>query len=327
MKTDFATLQTLMNSHGRRREPFVFVVDYAMEHCLFLPRPLEETGVWWATEHASNARPEADSGGAVAALRVISAPMPEEYERAFQTIVRGLRHGDSFLANLTGRAAVECNLTFEEVFARARAKYKLLLPDEFVCFSPESFVKISDGRIYAYPMKGTIDATEQQARERLLQSPKERCEHNTIVDLLRNDLSRVATNVCVSRFRYVESLSTQRGPLLQTSSEIVGQLPADWPSRLGDILGQLLPAGSICGAPKQATLRLIDQAETAPRGWYTGVWGYFDGLRLDSAVMIRCLQRGADGRVYFHSGGGITVNSLLRDEYAELLQKIYLPIP
>ncbi|MDE6243811.1 MAG: chorismate-binding protein, partial [Muribaculaceae bacterium] len=62
----------------------------------------------------------------------------------------------------------------------------------------------------------------------------------------------------------------------------------------------------------------------APRGWYTGVFGYFDGRVMRSAVMIRCIQRSPDERLFFHSGGGVTVNSDCREEYEELLTKVYL---
>ena len=94
--------------------------------------------------------------------------------------------------------------------------------------------------------------------------------------------------------------------------------------RMGDIILPLLPAGSISGAPKPATVDLISKSEIAPRGWYTGVFGYFDGIEMQSAVMIRCLQRGDDGKLYFHSGGGVTVNSDCQEEYDELLTKVYL---
>jgi para-aminobenzoate synthetase component 1 len=174
-------------------------------------------------------------------------------------------------------------------------------------------------------MKGTIDASIPEAETVLINDYKERCEHNTIVDLLRNDLSMVAEKVRVSRFRYVDRIKTQSGEILQTSSEIVGDLPADWHSSVGDLVFRLLPAGSICGAPKPATVRLIAAAEQSDRGWYTGVWGYYDGVNLDTAVMIRCLAN-EEGKTVFHSGGGITVNSCAEDEYNEVLQKIYLPI-
>ena len=173
-------------------------------------------------------------------------------------------------------------------------------------------------------MKGTADATEPGAEEKLLGNYKELCEHHTIVDLMRNDLNSVASEVRVRRFRYVGNIETSHGPILQTSSNITGVLPEESVNRFGDVILPLLPAGSICGAPKQATLELISRAETAPRGWYTGVFGFFDGVTMRTAVMIRCLQRHTDGRLFFHSGGGITVNSDEEEEYSEMLAKIYL---
>ena len=169
-------------------------------------------------------------------------------------------------------------------------------------------------------MKGTIDATLPDAENRLLQNHKETCEHYTIVDLIRNDLNIVATRVQVKRFRYVEKIHTSQGEILQTSSEISG-----WQNELGTLLFKLLPAGSISGAPKAATQKLIRQAEGLPRGYYSGVFGYFDGQTLDSAVLIRFIEK-VDNRYYFRSGGGITVNSQAKEEYQEILEKIYLPI-
>ena len=180
-------------------------------------------------------------------------------------------------------------------------------------------------KILSYPMKGTIDATLPDAENRLLQNHKETCEHYTIVDLIRNDLNIVATRVQVKRFRYVEKIHTSQGEILQTSSEISGQLPDGWQNELGTLLFKLLPAGSISGAPKAATQKLIRQAEGLPRGYYSGVFGYFDGQTLDSAVLIRFIEK-VDNRYYFRSGGGITVNSQAKEEYQEILEKIYLPI-
>ena len=93
-----------------------------------------------------------------------------------------------------------------------------MLPGRLVCFSPECFVRITDGVIRSYPMKGTIDAALPDAEARLLEDYKERCEHYTIVDLIRNDLNRIADRVRVERFRYVEKIATLRGEILQTSS-------------------------------------------------------------------------------------------------------------
>ena len=249
----------------------------------------------------------------------------ETYQEKFRIVHQGLSRGDSFLLNLTERTPIETNLTLEQIFYHSQARYKLLLPDRLVCFSPESFVRIENNEILSYPMKGTIDATLPDAENRLLQNHKETCEHYTIVDLIRNDLNIVATRVQVKRFRYVEKIHTSQGEILQTSSEISGQLPDGWQNELGTLLFKLLPAGSISGAPKAATQKLIRQAEGLPRGYYSGVFGYFDGQTLDSAVLIRFIEK-VDNRYYFRSGGGITVNSQAKEEYQEILEKIYLPI-
>jgi para-aminobenzoate synthetase component 1 len=326
MRIDVKTLQALMNEHGKLHKPFVFAVDYDMHSCLFFEDPMTCSEIRWATERANN-------GAATTPLNCTNLPKLDikhalsfdEYEQKFNIVQAGLLHGDSFLTNLTVGVEVECNMTFEEVYNLCYAKYKFLIPGEFVCFSPERFIRISDNKIYAYPMKGTIDASIKEAESLLMNSYKEKCEHNTIVDLLRNDLSMVSGNVRVSRFRYIDRIGTLNGEILQTSSEIVGDLTSAWHENVGEIVCRLLPAGSICGAPKPATLQLIADAEQTPRGWYTGVWGYYDGASLDTAVMIRCLAN-ENGKTYFHSGGGITVNSSAKDEYNEVLQKIYLPI-
>ena len=236
----------------------------------------------------------------------------------------GLARGDSFLLNLTVATGLETDWTLEEIFHRAWSPYRLLVPGRFVCFSPEIFVRVDEGVISSYPMKGTIDASVPDAGRVILEDYKERSEHNTIVDLIRNDLNRVAERVDVRRFRYIDRLRVSRGEILQVSSEVTGRLTGDYYSRLGEVVFGMLPAGSISGAPKPSTLRIIARAEGERRGFYTGVFGYFDGKRLDSAVMIRYIEV-RDGRYYFRSGGGITINSECRAEYEEVLAKVYLP--
>ena len=129
----------------------------------------------------------------------------------------------------------------------------------------------------------------------------------------------------VTRYRYCDCLETNKGPILQTSSEICGVLPEDYLSHIGDILFRLLPAGSITGAPKPKTMEIIAEAENYERGFYTGVMGYFDGRNLDSAVMISFIEQ-ENGHLYFKAGGGITGKSVLESEYNEMKQKIYVPI-
>ena len=163
------------------------------------------------------------------------------------------------------------------------------------------------------------------AKEVLLRDEKEAAEHATITDLIRNDLSRVASEVTVTRYRYLDELHTHCGRLLQMSSEIRGRLPENYHEKLGSLFFELLPAGSITGAPKKKTVEIIREAETYDRGFYTGVMGYFDGKNLDSAVMIRFLEH-TDGGFVYKSGGGITFRSTARSEYEEMIQKIYVPI-
>ena len=327
---DSSTLRDTLNRLGEARKPFLWGISYDMSRGFAVAEPASQSEILWQIGNAGNidASPGPERAGSTDrdALRVIAPPTRDAYRNMFATISAGLHRGDSFLANLTAPTEVECDLTFREICIRSRAPYRLAIGEEFVCFSPEPFVRIDGRRISTYPMKGTADATLPDARRRLLDDYKELCEHHTIVDLMRNDLNSVATDVKVDRFRYVEEIATVNGRILQTSSEISGLLPEEQCRRFGDILLPLLPAGSISGAPKPATVDLIRRAETAPRGWYTGVFGYFDGLRMQTAVMIRCLQRHPSGRIYFHSGGGITVNSRESEEYDELLAKIYLSL-
>ena len=233
--------------------------------------------------------------------------------------------GDSFLTNLTLRTPIECTASLEDIYLSSEATYRILLPGHFVAFSPECFVKLQGDELATHPMKGTIDAHLPNAAETLRADYKEGCEHHTIVDLMRNDLSRIANGVHVRRFKYLTELHTSSGELLQMSSEVIGTINRSRGLHLGDLLLQLLPAGSISGAPKERTVELIQEAEGQSRGFYTGVCGYFDGKDLDSAVLIRFIEQDTDGKLFYHSGGGITINSSCKDEYHECLQKIYIP--
>ena len=198
---------------------------------------------------------------------------------------------------------VFASIIVRKYFINSRALYKVWVKNRFVVFSPEIFVRIKKGIISSYPMKGTIDATLPDAVQTLMNDGKEAAEHATIVDLIRNDLSIVASHVWVERYRYMDVLQTNRGPILQTSSEICGELPEDYKRQLGDILFSMLPAGSITGAPKKKTMQIIREAEGYERGFYTGITGYFDGDNMDSAVMIRFVEQEADG-MYFDNDSG-----------------------
>ncbi len=248
-----------------------------------------------------------------------------DYKNCFDIVHHNLLYGNSYLCNLTSETEIEINGSLDAVYASAQAKYKLLYQNQYVCFSPETFVKIRDSKIYTYPMKGTIDADIEDALDIILKDKKETAEHNTIVDLLRNDLGIVSNNVRVTKYRYHDILETSNKKLIQISSEIVGDLDSNYNYRIGDILFKLLPAGSVTGAPKQKTLEIIAKAENHNRNYYTGIAGVFDGENLDSCVLIRYIEKRGE-KYYYKSGGGITIYSDPEKEYEELNNKIYVPI-
>lgn len=250
----------------------------------------------------------------------------EVFRSAFEIVQQGLQRGDSFLTNLTFPTPVQLTGSLEDIYWQSEAKYRILWPEQFVCFSPETFVTISPaGYLETQPMKGTALDTEK-AKMALLHSPKEIAEHATIVDLLRNDLSQMAKRVSVTDYRFFHKIATSRRGLVQTSSKIGGQLGPQWQARLGAILKGLLPAGSVSGAPKPATLELIRRAEGQKRGYYCGIGGYFDGEKLDTCVLIRFIEQKEPGKHFFRSGGGITARSNWREEYEELRNKIRIPL-
>ena len=377
-----------INQLASQDEPFLFVINYQgdkafirllsdiiPEECLF---DFEGRG------NFSHAWKETWKEGNSETTWQIEPPLYEDYERSFNIVKSNIMAGNSYLTNLTCRVPVSCNLSLEDIFHRAKGKYKLLLKrkrtqaedkdhlkeeaqnkahlkeenieenlNPFVCFSPETFVRIKGGRIYSYPMKGTLDASLHDAEKQLMEDRKEAAEHATIVDLIRNDLSRVAEDVRVDKYRYIDVLHTNKGDILQTSSEISGRLPEDYPHHLGEILEAQLPAGSITGAPKDKTMQIIQEAEGYDRGFYTGIMGIYDQGELNSAVMIRFIEeetspvdfetdgeknfkakegKASEGKepkasreLYFKAGGGITSKSDCRKEYEEVIQKIYLP--
>ncbi len=321
---DTDIIRRQMNECGTQGEPFLFAVDYEMAEGYFVVRPMEQTEVLFELNGVGN-KPAASRPSASGVLKVLPIT-PEEYKKMFDVVREGLEGGETVLTNLTVKTPIETDCSLEDIFASAETKYQLFVPGRFVCFSPECFVRISDGRIATFPMKGTIDAATPDAENVILNNPKETAEHASAVELLADDLRLSgAKNVRVERFRYIDHLLTSEREILQVSSEIVGDLPDNYLAHLGDIIFRMLPGGSIAGAPKDSTLDVIHRAEPVPRGFYCGVFGYFDSMTLDSGVLIRFIEEDADGQKFFRSGGGVTIDSQWRNEYDEVLAKIYLP--
>ncbi|MFA8449157.1 MAG: aminodeoxychorismate synthase component I [Bacteroidales bacterium] len=313
-----------MNEFGTRKEPFLFLIDFEMKKPLVIPlNQINTSEILFQFPSFSNY-----SIGSTSKTKIeMTAEYPsfEKYQKAFDVVMRNLRHGNSYLLNLTLPTQITLNVSLLDIFQRCNSMYKLWWKDNLIFFSPEAFIQIENGNISSFPMKGTIDASIANAEDVIMNDPKELAEHNTIVDLIRNDLSRVSENVEVKRFRYVDKVNTSKGSLLQVSSEITGKLPENYPSQIGDILFDLLPAGSISGAPKKKTIEVILDAEQYDRSYYTGVCGVFDGNKLESGVMIRYIEN-IDNHLWFKSGGGITVRSDCKKEYEELIEKVYVPV-
>lgn len=313
-----------MNQFGQSQKPFFFVIDYLMQKPLVIP--LEEVAqhqIFYKIGDKTNYHFKQKT---TENTEVVFEKYPisfQEYQHSFTLVQNHLNRGDSFLVNLTKPTPIQVNLSLREIFERSEATYQLLFKNQFVLFSPETFVQIKSGIISSHPMKGTISANIPNAEKTILEDKKELAEHATIVDLIRNDISMVAEKVWVERFRYIDRVATNEGDLLQVSSEICGKLPDNYAQKIGTLLFKMLPAGSITGAPKPQTLEIIKEAEGYNRGYYTGVFGIFDGQNLDSSVMIRFIENTPQGMI-FKSGGGITVSANAESEYQELIDKVYL---
>ena len=307
-----------INVLAKQKKPFLFISDFKGENVeVILLEDLEKEDIEFCIKEKYSFKKHS---------HILQADPVKfsEYKKKFDAVIEKIKSGDTYILNLTQQTPVKTDLTLKEMFKMANAHYKLRYKDEFLCFSPEKFIQIADNTIHTFPMKGTIDAAKVNAKEKILADEKEMAEHIMIVDLLRNDLSMVASDVTVEKFRYIQTIEAGEKKLLQISSHISGSLHVNWQEELGTILQTLLPAGSISGAPKKSTVNIIEDIEGYGRGFFSGVFGVFDGKSLDSGVMIRFIQKSAEG-YFYKSGGGITLDSDVLSEYKELQDKIYLP--
>jgi para-aminobenzoate synthetase component 1 len=310
-----------INALGASRTPFLFILSYDKSRIFAQPLDTLDDDIFYKLETQRNYPLQKCHRD----FRFSLSTVPyASYQKALEQIHEQIRSGNTYLLNLTFATPVETDLTLKEIFTYAKAKFKLYFKGEFICFSPERFVRIEGRTISTYPMKGTIDADLPDAHSRILSDEKEMAEHVMIVDLMRNDLGIIGTEVKVERFRYIDKIKAGSKDLLQVSSKITATLPESWHRHIGTLLDKITPAGSITGTPKKRTMEIIDDVENYKRGFYTGIFGIFDGERLDSGVMIRFIEM-QEGKMYYKSGGGITIDSDTRSEYEELIQKIYLP--
>ena len=311
-----------LNKFGSSREPFLFILSYDLSKFYIQKLSLLPSSIKFQFDSKEIKNTEQET---------ILEKFPidfNQYKNKFDLLQEEIKSGNTYLCNLTAKTKIKTSVTLDEIYDLVQSKFKLRFQnknDNFVCFSPERFIKIKENKIFTYPMKGTIDASIPNAKEIILNDKKEIAEHTMVVDLLRNDLGIIANNVRVDKFRYIDIINAGDKKLLQVSSQISANLQNDWNERIGDILTSLLPAGSITGTPKKKTVEILGNLEDYNRDFYTGIFGVFDGEKLDSSVMIRFIDEDENGNRFYKSGGGITCDSDVLNEYQELLDKIYLP--
>lgn len=321
MKDAFSKMDRLASE----RKAFLFVIDFdLLEIIILTDAQIESSGVLFNINGKGNFTEKLPGDIKEINLKKVAVE-PSLFHQQFSRVIDELKNGNTYLLNLTLETAIDIDCSLKDIFMLSNAKYKLLYPDRFVVFSPECFLTLKDSHIFTFPMKGTIDARIPGAKEIIMTDPKEMAEHATIVDLLRNDLSKIAGNVKVERYRYLDKINAGKYDLLQVSSAIKGELMPEFINKPGSILQEVLPAGSVTGAPKKKTIELIREIESHKRGFYTGIFGYFDGYNMESAVMIRYIEK-RDSKYYYKSGGGITFQSDVEKEYNEYIDKIYVPV-
>lgn len=187
--------------------------------------------------------------------------------------------------------------------------------------SPESQLIVADGQAVVHPIAGTFkrtgdDTMDIQEAERLLKDPKENAEHVMLVDLARNDLSRICENVSVAQYRQVKYYSH----VIHLVSEVVATVKEG--ANPFELLAKTFPAGTLSGAPKYRAMELIDEYESTPRSFYGGAIGMvgFDGS-FNQAILIRSfLSR--NNTLYFQAGAGVVASSIPESELQEVNNKL-----
>ncbi len=304
--------------------------------------PLAWFGIYdrsYAFDHATGQFPGGQPSG-LAAFRQSSAQTEPavtaefaltegEYTQRIARIHDWIRAGDVYQLNFTAPWRMEKTGSAAALYAQLRmrqpAQYGAFLHcrpgRRILSFSPELFFRIENGRIITRPMKGTAPRgrttrEDRQQAEWLRNDPKNRSENVMIVDLLRNDLGRIARFGTV---RADELFAVERYPTLW---QMTSTVRAELREKIGceEIFRALFPCGSVTGAPKVRAMQLIAELEAQPRGVYTGAIGYFSPQRAAFNVAIRTLELdGAHGTM--GAGSGIVIDSDPAQEYRECLLK------
>lgn len=254
----------------------------------------------------------------------------EQYGEKFRRIQAYLRSGDCYQVNLAQRfrAGYEGDewQAFTKLNADNQAPFSafIRLPaGAILSLSPERFIRLAHGDIETRPIKGTLPrlpdpADDARQAERLASSPKDRAENLMIVDLLRNDVGRVAQpgSVRVPELFVVEPFPAVHHLVSTITARLRGDLGAT------DLLRAAFPGGSITGAPKVRAMEIIEALEPQRRNAWCGSIGYISVCgRMDTSITIRTITA-CDGQLYCSAGGGIVADSDEEAEYQETFAKV-----
>ena len=259
----------------------------------------------------------------------------QQYGEKFQRIQQYLRSGDCYQINLAQRFSADYQgdewQAFQQLNVSNRAPFSafLRLPDNAVLsVSPERFLWLENQQIQTRPIKGTLprmaDAEQDaQQAQRLANSAKDRAENLMIVDLLRNDIGRVAEpgSVKVPELFVVEPFPAVHHLVSTTTATLPERTPAT------ELLRACFPGGSITGAPKVRAMEIIEELEPQRRNAYCGSIGYISACgTMDTNITIRTLFT-ESGRIYCSAGGGIVADSQEQAEYQETFDKVGRILP
>ncbi len=247
-----------------------------------------------------------------------------EFKMAIEKIKFDIRAGRIYQANLTSAFKADCGaeaaIIFADFYQKFNSRYCALLPHQGIdvmSFSPELFLEKLDGVIKTEPIKGSI-RPEENIENDLIQNEKENAELSMIVDLLRNDLNRIAYETTenasaeVTQHRSVMKLNY----IQHTYSQICIKTNAHLPL----VLKCTFPGGSISGCPKNESLKVITENEKYPRGVYTGSIGWWHNNEFSMNLAIRTLIK-HENQIYYHAGCGIVFDSDPEKEWKEFLTK------
>ncbi len=253
----------------------------------------------------------------------------EEYCDVVERTKAYIRDGDIFQAVISRRFEADYQGSLINAYRILRTTnpspymvYFRIDDTEIMSTSPETLVRLQNGRLYTFPVagsrpRGKTDAEDKALEQGLLKDEKELSEHNMLVDLGRNDLGRISRfgSVEVTQYQMIHRYSR----IMHICSQVEGDIRPDCDGL--DAVSSVLPAGTLSGAPKIRACEIIQELERCPRGIYGGALGYMDfSGNLDTCIAIRMAVKKAD-RVYVQAGGGIVADSVGENEYAESYHK------